>query len=348
MKNNNYYAVILAGGSGTRFWPLSRRHKPKQFLKIVGEKTLLELTLERIRSLVPAKNIFIVTNKIYRKDISYHTKKFSIPSSNILYEPQGKNTAPAILWAANLIARRNPNGLMAVLPSDHLIQDKSIFLRIAQKAFHLADKNYLVTLGIVPTRPETGYGYLKTVRQGAILKVEKFTEKPDLKKAKQFIESKNYFWNSGMFFWKTNVVLSAYEKYLPEMYKLIGPAKSNQTILKNWNKLQGVSVDYGILEKANNVLALAADMGWSDVGSWEALAQVLPSNKEKNTLRGEVLTIASHNNLVFGDDKPIATIGVSDLVVIDTPDALLICRKDYSQSVKDVVEVFKKNKKDLV
>lgn len=345
---NHLYVVILAGGSGTRFWPLSRRHKPKQFLKIAGDKTLLELTIERIKSTVPAKNIYIVTNKIYEKDILAHTRKYSVPSQNVLYEPQGKNTAPAILWAAHLIDQKDKNALMAVFPSDHLIQDKGKFLRTVGEAFRLAQKGHLVTLGIVPTRPETGYGYLKTSRHGKVLKVDKFTEKPDLKKAKRFVQSKNYFWNSGMFFWKVSVLLSAYKKYLPKMHLVMTTSNSNREIINNWSKLESISVDYGILERAHNVAAIpAGNIGWSDVGSWEALAQVLSPDKNQNVHRGDILHVQSRNNLIFGAPRMIAAIGISDLIVIDTPDALLICRKEHSQKVKDIVDSLKQTKAHL-
>ncbi|VAX37985.1 Mannose-1-phosphate guanylyltransferase [hydrothermal vent metagenome] len=349
MKNKNLYAVILAGGSGTRFWPMSRKDKPKQFLNITGQGSLLQSTLKRLQKSISPVNVLIVTNKEYKSVVAEQIKAFKVPVENILLEPEGKNTAPAICWAAACIHQRNPEAVMGVFPSDHLILNQTKFEEILQRAIKLAEQEYLVTFGIVPTRPETGYGYLKTIRDKGIVHVAQFIEKPILPKAKRYYKNKNYFWNSGMFVWRTETILKAFEIHLPDIHKVfvgkgVKPA-STPYINKVWPKLQNISIDYGILEDAQDVAAIPSrGLEWSDVGSWEALSEVLDKDKDNNILKGDVLSIKGRNNLVWGSDKIIATIGLDNIVVIDTPDALLVCRKDMSQSVKVVVDTLKKNK----
>jgi len=224
MKDKNLYAVVLAGGSGTRFWPKSRLAKPKQFLDIIGTRSLLKETLARISTKLRATNIYIVTSVKYKKEVVKQIQTFAVPSKNILLEPKAKNTAPAVCWAAAKIYKENPDALLAVLPSDHLILKKGKYLSVLSQAVRLAKKDFLVTFGIVPSRPETGYGYLKTVQKKgkgySYIKVDRFTEKPNKAKAKKFIKNKNYFWNSGMFMWKCSVILEEFEKYLPKVHKM--------------------------------------------------------------------------------------------------------------------------------
>ncbi len=348
---NDYYAVILAGGSGTRFWPMSRRSYPKQFLNITNNGSLLQQTVKRIFPLVKGKNILIVTNKRFKKEIEVQLKAYKIPSANILLEPEGKNTAPAICWAAARISQTNPNAVMAVLPSDHLITKTTQFLNLLKKAKSLAQQEYLVTLGIVPTRPEMGYGYLKTVQKKVknktITIVNKFTEKPSLAKAKKFVSQKNYFWNSGMFIWRVDVILKEFQRLQPSIYKLIGTKASSAHIQSVWQKLPSISIDYGILENAKNVAAVpASNIGWSDLGSWESLSEELESDKKGNILRGDVLAIENKNCMVFSQHKFVAAIGLDNITVVDTKDALLICRTDQSQKVKDVVSALLKQKRN--
>lgn len=336
----NLYAVILVGGSGTRFWPLSRKEKPKQFLNITGDGTLLELTLKRIRPLIPADRVILVTNKLFRKEILAHAKRAGIPRRNILWEPEGKNTAPAILWAANVLHKRDPEAVMAVLPSDHLIANNRAYLNILKEAVQLAARDYLVTLGITPTRPDTGFGYLKTRKMTSgrqnILKVEQFTEKPSLLKAKQFLRYKNYFWNSGMFIWKASVIQKKFEQFLPETYHAL---KNKINVSAVWPSLKGISIDYGILEKADNVVAVEAkNIGWSDVGSWDALAELIAGDENGNVLNGNVRILGAKELLVMGGKKVIAAIGCEDLIIVDTADALLICKKGQSQNVREIVK----------
>ncbi len=344
--NPNLYAVILAGGSGTRFWPLSRASIPKQFLTIYGKSSLFQQTLQRIQSLVPVSNILVVTNQEYKKKVQQQMVSFAVPQKNVLLEPEGKNTAPAICWAAHWIARKNPDAMMMVLPSDHLILKPETFLKVLKQAVDLAEKDFLVTLGIVPTRPETGYGYLKTRQTRdediSFLRVEEFTEKPSLAKANQFIRSDKYFWNSGMFVWKVNVILSEFKQHQPIIYQLFSRVKNLHSVKSFWSKFPSISVDYAILERSLRVAAVPArHIGWSDVGSWEALADISPKDKKSNVWKGNIIDIESENVFVFGHDKLIATIGLKDVVIIDTPDALLVCRRDLSQKVRDMVELLK-------
>lgn len=342
MSINNLHAVILAGGSGTRFWPASRQGRPKQFLNLIGGESLLRQTIRRITPKVPAQNIWIIAGQRYRREIQRHTSGLGVRASRILWEPSAKNTAPAVLWSAARIHAVDPDAIMAVLPSDHLIARRAEFLRLLEKAVGLARREYLVTFGIVPTRPETGYGYLKTarVKDGDFLEVKKFIEKPALAKARQFCARKDYLWNSGMFVWKARTILEAFRKYLPSIYKARG------NLLKVWKSLPAVSVDYGILEKADNVAAVAsADIGWSDLGSWEALFEVLSKDADGNSLQGDVLALNCRNTLVRAHKRLIAAVGLEGLVVIDTPDALLVCPKHLSQDVKNLVAILRQRRR---
>jgi mannose-1-phosphate guanylyltransferase len=349
-SSKNLYAVILAGGSGTRFWPVSRRSNPKQFLNFTGKGTLFQETLARIRPLIAGSRTFIVTNAVYRKTIEQQIKRFGIPKTNLLLEPSGKNTAPAIAWAAAKIQEIDPAAVMIVLPSDHLISKQGKFLQTLREAVRLAQEDYLVTLGIVPRRPETGYGYLKTVkmrRNGRlIVKVRKFTEKPSLPKAKQFLKNRNYFWNSGMFVWKCSAILHGLKAYLPQVYRLIGKKTGSAHIKLVWGRMPSISIDYGILEKAKNVVAVpAVGIGWSDLGSWESLAEISLKDKQGNLFRGDVIPVNCKNTFIWGQKKMIASIGLEGIVIIDTPDALLVCSRERSQDVKEIVNVLNAKKR---
>lgn len=339
MKNKDLHIVILAGGSGTRFWPLSRKDKPKQFLKIFGGKTLFQMTIERVRPAVSPENIWIVTNKNFLPIIKSQLGQRLASSVQLLLEPSGKNTAPAIAWAASRIYKKNKNAVMAVLPADHLIQEPKAFLKHLKEAVLLARSHYLVTLGISPTRPETGYGYLKTVRTGQVLRVTRFIEKPDLSNAKKFLRSKDYYWNGGIFIWRAQTILSEFQKYLPKVYRVLSKRCDDASVRKAWHSLPGISIDYGILEKAKHVAAVAAgDMDWSDVGSWEALHEVLAKDKSGNVLRGNVMAIDSKNTLVMAGKRTVAAVGLEGFIVVDTDDAILICPKDRSQHVRQCAE----------
>jgi mannose-1-phosphate guanylyltransferase/mannose-6-phosphate isomerase len=354
-KDKNLYAVILAGGSGTRFWPVSRQSLPKQFLNLAGKGSLLQQTLRRINLKIPSGNIFIVSNRLYREEVERQVVGFGVVPAHILWEPEGKNTAPAVCWAAARIHAVNPRAVMAVLPSDHFIKYHSKFLKVLAKAVDLAGKDYLVTFGIVPTRPETGYGYLKTVkvRGKDVFRVEKFIEKPNLARAKQFLrtncrdrlETSSYMWNSGMFVWRTQTILEAFRQYLPGIFRMfVGTGFKPVPTERMWHKLPVISIDYGILERAKNVAAVpAVGIGWSDVGSWEALSEILPKDKAGNTTRGSVVSLDCRDTLIWARQRLVAAVGLKDILVIDTPDALLVCPKHLSQEVKNLVSILKQH-----
>lgn len=350
MNKNNLYAVILAGGVGSRFWPLSRELEPKQFLNVVGKRSLLQETLWRIGAKISRENIYLVTNSLYIYDIQKQTAKFNIPKENILLEPEGKNTAPAIGWVASKILLRDKNAIMLVLPSDHMILKPKAFLSVVDKACVLAKNEFLVTLGIVPTHPDTGYGYIKASKRkvsgSSVFSVEKFIEKPSLKNAKEFLKSRGYFWNSGIFIWKANMILGEIKRYLPQLFEKLERIKKSEKFSKVWDSIEPVSIDYGVLEKSKRLITLPANMGWTDLGSWDALAQVLKKDKDGNIFKSDSLDIGSRNIFVWGKNRLIATIGLEDIILIDTPDALLACRRELSQKVKDIVEILKRQNRE--
>lgn len=349
MNKNNFYVVILAGGSGTRFWPSSRSAFPKQFLSLVGEKSMLQETLARVQTKVSGDRVYIVTNKRFQKIIQKQTAAYKVPKANILLEPSGKNTAPAIAWAAAIINSRDPQAVMAVLPSDHLIANQKAYASTLDAAMALAKDNYLVTLGIVPTRPETGYGYIKGKKVKAAGKtlheVEQFVEKPSLEKARHYLKSGQYFWNSGMFIWKSSTILEEFRVLLPDLHCAFTKGFSQKAVEKFWDSLTGISIDYGIMEKAKRVAVVPADIGWSDVGSWEALWEVSSKNVDGSVYKGDVVQHASKKNLVLGNKRLVALVGMEDTVVVDTDDVLLVCHKSQSQQVKMIVDMLKEKKR---
>ncbi len=336
--NKHLYAVILVGGSGTRFWPLSRRSRPKQFLNIYGQRSLFQETVARLSKKISPKNIFIVSNSGYRGIIRQQLKKVRIPAQNLLFEPSAKNTAPAVCWAAQVIHRKDPEAVMGIFPSDHLIVNTNVFWKTLSQGVALAHKGRLVTMGIVPTRPETGYGYIETAPSFG---VKGFREKPSYKKAVEFVQSGKCLWNSGMFVWKTSAILEEFKKYQPEIARYF--AGNTRPDKKTWNTLPSISIDYAILERSNKVACVPAkNLGWSDLGSWEALHEVLSKDGAGNFARGDVIHIEGRNNLIWTEGRLVAAIGLDDIVIVDTKDALLVCRRPLSQKVKDVVDVLKK------
>lgn len=341
MKRSKRYAVILAGGSGTRFWPLSRRDKPKQFLPLWQGQSLFQATLDRIKGVIPTENIVVVSGQCLARPLAAAIKGRGIPSANVLLEPDGKNTAPAICWAAAKIFGRDKAAEMVVLPADHVVKFPRVFKSCLTWAFAVAQEQYLVTLGIPPTRPEIGYGYIKVRSALASGKknflVDKFTEKPDLIKARKFLASGRYFWNSGMFVWRADQILTEFSIHLPAVYEKIFNHSDSQ-VRRAWSTLPNISIDYAILEKAEHVAMVPAQgMGWSDVGSWESLHELLPKDKQGNVFKGRVIPIAARDSLVYGGDRPVAVVGLKDVVIVDTADALLVCRREKTQNVRDVV-----------
>ena len=351
------YVVIMAGGSGTRFWPRSRANNPKQLLNLFGEQTMLQLTYERVKDLAADEQIIIVTNKELKNSVLEQIP--NLPEKNIIAEPFGRNTAPCIALAAAIIKKRsNENETMVVLPADHLIKEQTKFKQCIEMAGTFApEKNGLITVGIKPNYPETGYGYIQKGHQisgqlnRSVYKVKTFAEKPDVEIANRFLQSGDFLWNSGMFIWTVKAINDALEEYQPELFEQISSITDNidspdmdDCILDVYTKIKPVSIDYGVMEAATSVHVIEADFGWNDVGSWEAVYNLSDKDSENNAIEApEKILLESKNNYIYSNKKMIATVGIEDLVIVDTEDALLICKKDISQKVKDLVDALRKN-----
>ena len=353
------YAVIMAGGSGTRFWPLSREKMPKQLLKIGSADTLIQLTVDRVLPLVKREHVFIVTNQGLAVDIGTQlTSRFGGSwERNFILEPEAKNTAPALALSALHLNRIDPDGIMVVLSADHAIRNVEAFRTCITTAARAAERDYLVTLGIKPNRPETGYGYIKAgepcpeASLNGVSRVERFVEKPDLKTAQGYLQSGQYYWNSGMFVWKVRTFLKEIERHMPSLHegleqvrKSIGSGTETEAVRSMFAQLQPVSIDYGIMEKTERAAVVPADIGWSDVGSWTALEEVTDKDASGNIIAGNVIDIDSTDSVIYADKRLVATIGLKDIIVVDTPDATLVCSRDRAQDVKKVVDELKKRK----
>lgn len=341
-------ALIMAGGRGERFWPRSRQNMPKQFLSLTDDgKTMIQLTVERILPLVNMEDIYISTNRAYKDLVRQQLPE--IPEENILCEPVGRNTAPCIGLGAVHMEKKYKDGIMMVLPSDHLIKYTSIFVNTLSDACAVAEQGpNLVTLGITPDGPETGYGYIKFLPDqplGRAFAVDRFVEKPNLETAKEYVASEQYLWNSGMFIWKISTIMQNLKEYLPETYAglrrigdAIGTASQETVLEQEFENFASESIDYGVMEKAKNIYILSGAFGWDDVGSWLAVGRIKASNEFGNVLDGNVVTVNTKNTIIQGENKLIAAVGLSDLIVVDTPDALLICAKDSAADIKKVLE----------
>lgn len=333
------HAVLLVGGKGERFWPLSTPGRPKQFLKIFSDKTMVAETLERISPLISAKNIHYVLpghlESLLKEEIP------SIKDKNVIIEPEGRNTAPAIALAARALSYKH-DAIMAVLPADHIISPRKTFLADLKAAAKLAQKGHLVTFGIPPTRPETGYGYIEFDKDKTLgrrgYEVRKFHEKPDKKTAERYIKLGNYLWNSGMFVWKVSTIIDAFKSHHSETYKGLLHPHSGEPTPRSYARLEATSIDYAIMEKAENVAVVPARFSWDDVGSWSAVERHLSKGLDKNTRIGKLIVVESEGCIAVTDEGEIALLGVRDLVIVKTRDTVLVCAKDRAAEIKKLLE----------
>lgn len=344
-------ALIMAGGRGERFWPRSRKDLPKQFLSLTGDgKTMLQLTVERLLPIVDIEDIYIATTKDYKELAKEQLPK--LPSTNIICEPVGRNTAPCIGLGAAYIAKRYEDAIMYVLPADHLIKFNKMFLATLEDAAKLAKEDgVLVTIGISPDYPETGYGYIKfdtNKKRGNGYKVDRFVEKPSIELAMEYIDSGEYLWNSGMFTWRVSSILDNIRQLMPDTYtslmrisKAIGKPQEEEALTKEYELIKPQSIDYGVMENASDIYVIPGIFGWDDVGSWLAVERLQKSNKEGNVIAGDVIAVNTKSCILQGQDKLIATVGIEDMIVVDTKDALLICHKDHAGEIKELIEKLK-------
>ncbi len=357
---DNRYVIIMAGGVGSRFWPLSRKEKPKQFLDILGSgETLIQQTYRRFKATCPEKNIFVVTSAEH-KDLA--VEQLGIDPSRVLGEPFRRNTAPCLAYGTFRILRENPDAVIAVTPSDHLIVKEEKFCEEIQKAFEFAKGNdALITLGIKPDRPETGYGYIQADQKKAVpeyenlLKVKTFTEKPDIDLAKVFLESGDFYWNSGIFIWNIRTILSAFEKYLPDTFSAFeegkdyfGTEQEKNFIGKTYTECRSISIDYGIMEKAENVYVMCTDIGWSDLGTWSSLYEHTPVDKKGNAVvAGNVFSYENKGNIINISEGKVAVLqGLKDYIIVDSDDVLLVVKKEEEQNIKQYLEDVRKSTKE--
>lgn len=347
------FPVIMAGGSGTRFWPLSRKSRPKQFLALATERPMLVETAARLEGLASLQDTFVVCGKAHAGPVGKLLKK--LPRANVLVEPEARNTAPAIALAVAHVSARNPQGVMVVLPSDQHVAQLAAFRTAVSEAVAAAKQGRIVTLGIKPTRPETGYGYIRLGGggsgggRGSVRPVGAFVEKPSPEKAEGYVASGEYLWNAGIFIFRADVMKDAFAHHLPEVHgalhriqEAVGTSKYAAVLKREFPRMPSISIDYGVAEKADNIAVVPADCGWSDVGSFNALPEVRARDEHGNVVHGEKsLCIDSSGSVVWGNGRPVAVVGMKDVVVVDTPDAVLVLPKDRSQDVRKVVEALK-------
>jgi mannose-1-phosphate guanylyltransferase/mannose-6-phosphate isomerase len=357
-KQPHIYPVIMAGGSGTRFWPLSRQLFPKQLLRIIGEDTLIQQTMQRVVSTAPADCVMISTNPAQADSIRVQLREWKDAiKDNFVLEPEARNTAPAIALVALELMRRDPAAIMLVVPADHIITGQRAFDAAVSLAAELAEQGHLVTFGIKPIRPETGYGYIKPDKKTTLTRrgklrghpVNRFVEKPNATKAAQYLKAGDYYWNSGMFIWRAATILDEIRRHQPalsrgidQIGKLMQAGATRQAIDEAYRVLVPVSIDNGVMERSTKAVVVPVSFRWSDVGSWGSLDEVSQKDKSGNVIGGRVVDIGSQRSVLYGDRRVVATIGLTDMVVVDTPDATLVCPKSRAQDVKQVVEILKK------
>jgi mannose-1-phosphate guanylyltransferase len=349
MNKNDIYCVIMAGGIGSRFWPLSRSNKPKQFLDILGVgKSLIQQTFDRVTMFCKPENVYVVTGKTYKKQVLQHLPKIS--ENQVILEPIRRNTAPCIAYANQRILKQNPNAIVVVAPSDHLIIKEEEFCETINTAIQFAsEQDALLTIGIKPNRPETGYGYIQISKEAIktvpnLYKVKTFTEKPNLEMAEIFLTSGEFFWNSGVFIWSLQSIRKAFQTYLPEVHGLfeeilpaINTAEENNSVSTVYSECRNISIDYGIMEKADNVYVICSEFGWSDLGSWGSLYNNSKKDKSGNSITGcNVMTYDTVNTLVnVPSGKLVVIQGLKDYIVVESDNVLLICSKENEQDIKN-------------
>jgi len=355
-STNNHYVAIMAGGIGSRFWPKSRTAYPKQFLDILGlGRTLIQMTYDRFTRFIPKENIFIVTNADYVKIVKKQLPELA--DSQILGEPVRKNTAPCVAYISNKIHKLNPNAVMIVAPSDHLVLNTDAYIEISNKAIDFAAKNdALVTLGIVPSRPDTGYGYIQYDEESSkenVFKVKTFTEKPTLEIAKKFLKSGDFLWNAGIFIWNVKSVINAFNKHQPDIAEafstqadIYNSDKEKKFIKKAYELSPNISIDYGIMEKSDNVYVIPSEFGWSDLGTWQSLYERYEKDYLGNAVSGKNVMIfdSSNNMIMVPDEKLVVLEGLENYIVVDTGDSLLVCQRNKEQEIKQMTAEIKKLK----
>lgn len=340
------FGLIMAGGGGTRLWPLSRFNMPKQLLNLTGKEIMINETIMRIGQSIDTRKVFIITNENQAKKMREVTEKF-INSRNIISEPYARNTAACIGLAAMKIYKKYGDGVMVVTPSDAYVQDNEEYARVLDKAIEFARvNNNIVTIGIKPTYPATGYGYIKFEKTDeTVKKVMCFVEKPNFELAKEYLESGNFLWNSGIFVWKVSLILECLKTYLPNIYntlqefsKYIDSPRESVKLKEIYENIESISIDFGVMEKANNIMVIEGNFGWNDVGSLDTLAITNPLNEKGNVEKGNILNLSTTNSVIYSTEKLIATFGLDNIVIVETKDAILVCPKDKAQDVKKIVE----------
>jgi mannose-1-phosphate guanylyltransferase/mannose-6-phosphate isomerase len=349
MKNiSNVYPVLLAGGSGTRLWPVSRERNPKQLVKFIGKDSLVQSTVKRLNSFLDMENIRIVCGKEHVHEIARHMEEMDISADEkIIAEPCGRNTAPAILLAMLHILKKEEDAVLCIFPADHVIRDQNAFQEKFLSAVKVAERGHIVTFGIKPHYPETGYGYIEGAGEigGGALSVKRFVEKPDLETAKKYIDAGNFFWNSGMFTFKASVMAQELSVHQPELLKKMTqlPFQGTSPSQKEYEQLPNISIDYAIMEKTDKAAVLPSDFGWSDIGSWKSLYDFISKDTNGNVVDGDVISKETKNCLIMGQKRLIATSGIKNMVVVETPDAVFVSDMENSQDVKSIVEKLKEN-----